>query len=327
MSDNIELTNIDKLIEDELKCNFCGKIFLSKSALNLHKRTAKYCLKQRESLENTIIDFENQETIYECEFCEKKFTRKDYLKTHLSNCKNKKTKDTIFETEKKIEKETERYLTEIDILKKKLEKKNAKIQKLKHDNELKIIEYKERELELNKQIQTLEQSISNIALKASTKPTTSNSTKNKTIINNLPPFSYDDLKACADALTIEHIEKGIEGHAELIIPFLKGKMKCTDSSRRTMKYNIGDETIIDPKGLKVISAYSQNIFPRNDQLTKQYREMLSEKLKTSESIESALLIDQGFRAENLNDQIKGAAKGEDTKFVTKLSGKISLATI
>lgn len=307
MSDNIKNFDTGSLRDESnfsylLECEHCGKKLSSKSALNYHQKTAKYCL-EKQNLK--------AEKLYNCSICDKSFILKDACKKHEEFCT-----PLIKLTKKELIKKIEILQLEYDNL---------------IENNERMIQAKDELIEkYEQQIQTLEQSISNIALKASTKPTTSNTTKttkNKTIINNLPPFSYDDLKACADALTIEHIEKGIEGHAQLIMPFLKGKIKCTDSSRRTIKYNNGDETITDPKGLKVISAYSKNIYPRNEELTKEYRKILNEKLKSSEPIESVLLIEQGFKAENLNDQIKGAAKGEDTKFVTKLSGKISMAVI
>ncbi len=54
-----------------IKCEYC----------NLHKKTAKYCLKkQKKSFENEKDENENI-----CKFCEKSFSI-NYIKTHMISC-------------------------------------------------------------------------------------------------------------------------------------------------------------------------------------------------------------------------------------------------
>jgi hypothetical protein len=95
-----------------MNCEFCHKIFSSKSSLNLHKKTALYCLRLRNEEINKIKEIEN----LECKYCEKNYFRKDYLKKHLLVCKQKfifdnqqinednlKLKEQVQENEKKLE--------------------------------------------------------------------------------------------------------------------------------------------------------------------------------------------------------------------------------
>ena len=49
-----------------MDCRFCKKIFSTKSSLNNHQKTAKYCL----SLQDKYL----QITKFNCEFCDKHFT-------------------------------------------------------------------------------------------------------------------------------------------------------------------------------------------------------------------------------------------------------------
>ena len=60
-------------------CEFCNKEFANMSSLNVHKKTAKYCLKiQNEN--GCITNFENK-----CYLCLKSFSTKTNLKMHFEN--------------------------------------------------------------------------------------------------------------------------------------------------------------------------------------------------------------------------------------------------
>jgi hypothetical protein len=69
-------------------CEYCNNSFANVSALNKHKKTAKYCL----VLQN------NEVNIYTCNKCEKGFVRKDHLIHHRSICKKNN-----FDLEEEIE--------------------------------------------------------------------------------------------------------------------------------------------------------------------------------------------------------------------------------
>ena len=62
-----------------MECTFCNKIFSSKSSLNNHQKTTKYCLKLQGKLE--------EEGNFICEYCNKKFTLKTNLLNHHGICR------------------------------------------------------------------------------------------------------------------------------------------------------------------------------------------------------------------------------------------------
>ena len=77
----------------EIKCEFCKKIFSSKSNLSTHKKTAKYCISQHgTSLDDRFI----------CTYCDKNLVTKSRLTEHEHKCKQK---DEYFFNEKIKEKE------------------------------------------------------------------------------------------------------------------------------------------------------------------------------------------------------------------------------
>ena len=55
-----------------MNCEFCKKIFSTKSSLNNHKKTAKYCLQ----IQNKEIN------IFSCKYCSKNFTTKHIFSKH-----------------------------------------------------------------------------------------------------------------------------------------------------------------------------------------------------------------------------------------------------
>jgi hypothetical protein len=111
-------------------CEFCNREYSSNSSLNLHKKTAKFCLEKQKQLKEQIENT-NQETeiiVLKCNFCSKNFNMKTTLLQHLASCKFKKKK----EQEILIESLKKNYEEEIKQLKK--EKKDMKT---KYENELK----------------------------------------------------------------------------------------------------------------------------------------------------------------------------------------------
>ena len=87
-----------------MKCNFCNKIFCSKSSLTVHQNTTKYCLKLQGKIE--------EEYNFICEYCSKKFTVKSNLLTHYSVCKEKEINDNLEKLEEKLQKEFKHILKE-----------------------------------------------------------------------------------------------------------------------------------------------------------------------------------------------------------------------
>ena len=88
-------------MSDDLKCNFCNKVFATKQTLNVHQNTSKFCLK----IQNKSVEGKNK-----CIHCNKSFTRKERLLSHLKICKSKKTKDFEIMLKDKINEEKISYL-------------------------------------------------------------------------------------------------------------------------------------------------------------------------------------------------------------------------
>jgi len=65
------------------KCGFCEKVFSTKGSLDIHTKTATYCLKLRNEIAQPVL----------CEYCDRKFTYKGSLKTHLKTCQGKIVKE------------------------------------------------------------------------------------------------------------------------------------------------------------------------------------------------------------------------------------------
>ncbi len=63
------------------ECEFCNKNFSSKSSLNYHQKTVKYCLEIQKN--KTLTEpKDNSEDFFKCEFCNKNFTIKKSLIRH-----------------------------------------------------------------------------------------------------------------------------------------------------------------------------------------------------------------------------------------------------
>jgi len=79
-----------------LCCQFCKKEYKTVSSLNLHKKTAKFCLKLQEEIikipiEQVICSTTSLKNNYKCCFCRKDFTLKQNFDLHTETCKSKTT--------------------------------------------------------------------------------------------------------------------------------------------------------------------------------------------------------------------------------------------
>jgi len=79
------------------KCDFCNTEFKNVSALNFHKKSARYCLK----IQNNEAQISTKEFI--CEFCNAKLKTKRNLDYHKISCKQKNINDVTKNIIKNIE--------------------------------------------------------------------------------------------------------------------------------------------------------------------------------------------------------------------------------
>jgi hypothetical protein len=123
-----------------MECKFCKNIFSTKSGLNTHMTTAKYCLK---------IQGKNKTTKYKCENCNKYFSTTTNLNRHHQKC----NVGEIYKEEiKSITLERDNFKNQILEYKYKLEEKDYQIKEQKQT------------------IHQLQDKLENIAIKAVQRP-------------------------------------------------------------------------------------------------------------------------------------------------------------
>lgn len=194
-----------------VKCEFCDRELINTSALNHHKKTAKYCLK---------IQNKNN-TEFSCDFCLNIFATKNSLQNHLNNCKEKNNF-----ANKKIEEENTELKNKNQELKNNMEKLKLTIEEQKI-----YISKLETKVEIYEKDH---ETISDIAKQTKITNTTNN------IINNLAVYDIDKITEQftnkLEYITKEDIINGQKGIANIIAPCLQDEngnkmLTCTDRSR------------------------------------------------------------------------------------------------
>lgn len=201
-----------------VSCSYCKSVFSNNNILNNHKKTAKYCL----LIQNNTTSVGNK-----CDGCEKYFTTKFTYERHLQVCSKNKS--------------FEKYLNEIQRYK----DENFKL-KEKEDLYCKQIE------DYKHQIETLQNKLENIAVKAVNRPTNTNTINNNVL--NLAPLDMDDLteritQVINSKMNESHIIDGQEGVARLVSGCFKTNdgqklITCTDTSRGIWKSKDANGNII-----------------------------------------------------------------------------------
>jgi len=140
-------------------CEYCNKKLSSVSALNYHKKSAKYCINiqnkkiLKEPETETEIIIENNQ----CEYCSILFSNKYCLNIHYNRCKELKKINS-----KNFEEQLELFKKENDLLKKEL----CLLKKEKTYFENRSINYKEQLDKKTEEINNIWNSIEKITLKA-----------------------------------------------------------------------------------------------------------------------------------------------------------------
>jgi hypothetical protein len=246
----------------EMNCEHCDKEFSSKSSLNYHQKTAKYCLeKQGKKNEN-----------FKCYYCDKMFTTRQKLTDHQSQtCKTiKKNKEDeeIYKIKEELSacKHDEKIKYEQKLSDKEsyyqqqAEQKDAYyLEKLKEKNE--YISKLEAKLE------KLESAVTAIAMeaKASANPVTTNNTTNHITVtqtNNVLNLSKEHVnKVLTEHLNYDVVYAGQAGFAKFVVDkMLKGPdgkltYKCVDPSRQMFEFiDESGETVRDMRAEKLIQS-------------------------------------------------------------------------
>jgi hypothetical protein len=199
-----------------------------------HQKTAIYCLK----LQNTTKK-------YIC-ICNKNLYSEQSLRRHEKAC-------ITYREDKHNRKVIE--LKEIIIS---LEQK--------HQKQLRSIEQI-----YEKNISILQDKLENIAIKASTKPTSITTTNNTQNIINMEPLSLEFFQTESKNLTIEHIKKGPRGYAQFALESIEDRMKVTDINRKNIKFKNIDNGVVTDRGMLVFQRmFSNGINDKNQRLISKY---------------------------------------------------------
>ena len=144
-------------------CEFCKKEYTSISSLNYHKKNTKFCLElqNKNNTENNKINTDkiNNETVqindktiqkkeYRCKYCEKIFSQKTPLTTHLTICNVKNYKEKIDIKIDELKEEYERKINDLKINNQNLLFDFKVENKLKDEKYLSELKLKDEQLKL-----------------------------------------------------------------------------------------------------------------------------------------------------------------------------------
>jgi hypothetical protein len=209
-------------------CQYCGNTFKTNTALNLHTRTAKYCLSTRYK---TITD------AHECAHCHKTFTQKITLDAHLKKClvaaQNEQAEK--FAAEKNILEE------QIHILNNELTAKNKLYETQSKINKKKIYRLTAKNKELETKIAEIEKQLMYeqgfLAGYEKPKPPTSITNANTIINKKLQKIRCDTIPA----LTDDYIQSNLCDYSYDL--FLKGPFGVVEFISKLIKKPTDDGAI------------------------------------------------------------------------------------
>ena len=222
-------------------------------------------------------------SLYECESCSKSYSTKQCLLRHYEVCVQHCTKKITDE------------LT------------------LKYSREIR---------ELKEQVVSLQDKLENVAIKAASRPTTTNKVSVNAYIQNMQPITDQLLTDYLPKLTIEHVKKGAEGYAQYALDYpLKDKLACVDYSRKKVKYKDHNGNVItDPEMANLTTKFFKSIQDRNKDLFKECAITFREKCDEESFDKMATL------AETLAG-VNGSSAGSKSDFSQDFIKEVCKATI
>ena len=207
---------------------------------------------------------------FKCNDCDKSFSRKHHLVDHKKICQKKDSNINI------------------NNLNNQLHEKNIIIQTLRE------------------QIKNLQDKLENIALKAVSRPTTTNKTQINNFIQNMEPISQEQLIEHTPQLTIEHVQKGASGYAEYALEYpLKDRIACVDYSRRKIKFKNKDGILVsDPEMCRLTPMFFESIKAKSSELVFS---------QNNPDMDSAM-FERVAKLFNTNSDVKNGADGVKSDF-------------
>ena len=269
------------------KCDFCNKNFTTVSSLNLHKRTAKYCLiLQKKNIEEE--EYEKKEvSTFECEFCNKEFNFKHVLLTHYKSCKEKKDtsqkyNEILFLKERIVNLEKEKLSMEFEI-------KNLNI--LLEQEKEKVKEEKEKVKEEKQRVNELfNKSKGNTTNNIQTNINTKCKDNFDELFEKLPKFTQENLiNSFKEVLNEDIFLDGIDSFTKVINRYLGDYGIVSDFSRHKIVIKDKDGNQVNTISPKVFIDSINNI----EEITK---EVLA---KSREKVDTFAILDQDVYINNL----------------------------
>jgi hypothetical protein len=254
-----------------INCEHCNSEFKTISSLNLHKKTAKYCLKKQKSSSNEVCSLNNTvESI--CKFCEKSFSI-NYIKTHVLTC-NSYLEYRIKELENQLlDKDLEIKNLVIDkdleiknlVIEKDLEIKNLVIEKdleIKklHEENIKLLTensfLKEDRVEDRQHIKEMNKNP--ITVNTNNISNSNNSSNSNNIHVNSVIEDISKIEETLENLNINHVINGQKGIANFAYKYLctdennNKTYLCTDPSRGFFKFINENNAVIKDISAKTL---------------------------------------------------------------------------
>ena len=326
-------------------CEFCQSILKTKASLKTHQTKSKKCINiQKEKGYTATVK------CLICEFCSKTFLIENSLSRHLACCSikrqreqdtQKKENDVLkqeierlsSERKQEIERLTIERKQEIERLSSERKQETDQFTKERNDDILKIKmlementrltsenltlknKLEQEFLELKQKVSSNTQFFQKCTEKGIDKHSTSTTTMNNiNLKNSLAEFCLTiDMvrKECEEKGTLQHLERGIRGLAELMVPLieLEGKpMMCVvDASRSNLKY-LKDGTIEnDTNANMLIQTIHDGALP-------QFRTIFSKAMKSSSY---CMLNDNAVNLVHNFSDIKELSRDKNTKELIK----------
>ena len=266
-----------------------------------------------------------------CSFCEKTFSSKSILKTHINSakyCIENRPTDTLTKVIYKcdgckVELTSKQTLDNhkskcVDLINKKKDEEYSKnLLKIEEQHSKQISSLEKIILEKDQRIKDLESKLENIALKAVSRPNIINTNTDNRIqqtINNLIPITDEHLREQAQFLTLDHIKQGALGYANFACDYaLKDRITCVDVSRRKVKYkNTEGQVVTDPEMTVLSKKLFTAIQDKNTELVSHYkgelRDMvLSKYRETGDIMTDEQTTDLDVAIEQINKHMQEAS--------------------
>ena len=267
--------------ENELKCQYCDRVFSTRYNLYKHQKKTAYCILIQEEERKALVQSERKDTeMSKMESLKDKEMSKLELLLEQKDTEMSKMEALKDAEISKLEVLLEQKDTEMSKMEALKDTEMSKMEALKDTEMSKMEALKDTEMskmealkdaeisKLEARLSKHENTIADIARQPRSK--INNGIENT--MNILSSITTEHLRDQARFLQMEHIQEGMDGYARYALDYpLKNRVVCTDFSRRKIHYKNGDgKVVIDPEMKKLSFELFKAIRERNDELFTDY---------------------------------------------------------